>query len=88
MHHAHRVFDRDTLDACGLSVNLGAAQAGQNQRGFAMHQMAAIELGSNVYCQVALAQCLPGLRGVWRGRRKIAAQCEEHFCTSVQHGLD
>jgi hypothetical protein len=32
VHHRHRVFDADSLQAAGLLILVGARQAGQDQR--------------------------------------------------------
>src|SRR2546427_8340766 len=50
----HTRFDCDwSSDVCSSDLDLGAAQAGQDQRLAAVHQMAAVELGGHMHGQVA-----------------------------------
>ncbi|OMP12944.1 hypothetical protein COLO4_02540, partial [Corchorus olitorius] len=88
VHHAHRIFHGHALRAAGLLVDLGAAQARQDQRGLAVHDVAAVELGGHVHGQVALAQAGPRGGGVGRGRCKVAAHGEEHARGALLHRLD
>ncbi|MNY49442.1 hypothetical protein D3C86_1848650 [compost metagenome] len=60
MHHAERVLHGHRLRAFGLPVDVGTAQARQDQRVFAVSQMAAVELGADLHGQVAIAQGLEG----------------------------
>ena len=53
-----------------------------------MHHMAAIELGGDVYRQIAVAQRLVGNVRVGRSRRKISTECEKHFTAACSHQLD
>ena len=56
MHHRHRILDGDRLRAGRLDVDLGAAEAGQDQRLAAVHEVAAVELGRDVDGEVELAE--------------------------------
>ncbi|MNH09615.1 hypothetical protein D3C79_690750 [compost metagenome] len=88
MHHAEGVFDGDALRSAGLQVDLGTAQARQDQCIATGDQVRAIELGGNLYGQRALAQGVMGARGVRGGLGKVAAQGDEHFGPPLFHGLD
>src|SRR3546814_20299752 len=77
--HAHRILDGHRLRPDFLHVDLGAAQARQDQRLAPVHEMAAVELGGYVHGQVAVAQrAMRGL-GIGRGGGEIAAHREEHL---------
>ncbi len=86
--HAERVFHGDRLRAAGLAVDVGAAEAGQDQRVAAHGQVAAVELGADLYGQLAVAQRLLGARGVRRGLGEVAAQTDEYLDLPGEHGLD
>ena len=88
MHHAHRVLDGHRLRAAGLQVDLGAAQARQDQRVAAVHQVRAVELGADVHGQRAVAQRRVHMRAVRRSRGEISTHGEEHLGATVVHGLD
>ena len=86
--HAHRVFDRHRLPAGGLDVGLRAAEAGEDQRGRAVDDMAAVQVGRDMDRHPAPAQCLPSEVGVGSGGGEIPAHAEEKFHASLSHGLD
>ena len=80
VHHAHRILDRHGLRAAGLHVDLGAAQAGQDQRLAPVHQVRAVELGGDVHGQRRSGAAPAPVRvGVGRGGGEVAAQREEHL---------
>ncbi|MNU85430.1 hypothetical protein D3C71_751710 [compost metagenome] len=86
--HAERVFDRDRLRTFSLAVDIGPAQARQDQRVFTVGQMAAVELGADLHGQVAIAQRLEGAWAVGGGLGEVAAQGDEHFRPTFGHGMD
>ena len=88
MHHAHRIFNRHALRATGLQIYFSAAQARQDQCFTSVHHVAAVELGGDVYRQVAIAQRLPCHVGVGRGCSKITAERKKHFAAACQHQFD
>ena len=88
MHHAHRVLHRGALEACGLLVLLGAAQARQDQGAAAVDQVAAVELGAHLHREIAGAQPRTGVRGVRSGEGEVAAHRDEDLDVPAVHGLD
>jgi hypothetical protein len=86
--HAHRVFDRHRLPPSGLDVGLRAAEAGEDQRGLTIDDMAAVQVGRDMDRHAAPAQCLPSEVGVGSGRGEIPAHSEEKSHASLGHGLD
>ena len=87
MHHRHRILDRDRLRSACLDVDFGAAEARQDQRGAAMHQMAAIELRGDVDGQVEIAQRRLRRLPVGHGGGEIAAHREEYLHFAADHRL-
>ena len=73
MNHAHGVFDRYELRAGGLDVEFGAAEARQDERLVAGHEMAAVEFCRDLSRQTATAERLGGVLRVGRGGKEIAA---------------
>ncbi len=88
VHHAEGVFHRDRLRAIGLDVDVGTAQAWQDQRVFTVHQVAAVELGADLHGQVAITQRFEGSRTVWRGLGEVAAQADKYFGAAFEHGVN
>ncbi len=62
MHHAERIFHGDELVAAGLAIAFGTAQRRQNQAFVARYQMAAVQLGTDVYRQTTVLQRFFGNR--------------------------
>ncbi|MNZ44280.1 hypothetical protein D3C78_619100 [compost metagenome] len=86
--HAESVFHGHALRPFGLHVDVGAAQARQDQRLTAGDQMAAVELGGDVHGEVALAQRSVGTRRVGGGLGEVAAQGDKHFRAPLLHRAD
>ena len=55
---------------------------------FAVHQMAAVELGADLYGQIAIAQRLRSARAVRGGLCEVAAQTDKHLGAAFKHGVD
>lgn len=88
MHHAEGVLHGHRLRAFGLQIDVGAAQARQDQRVLAVGQVAAVELGADLHRQIAIGQGLERAMAVRRGLGEVAAQGDEHFRLAVGHGVD
>ena len=88
VHHRHRILHRHLLFDAVLDIAVGAAKRRQDQRGAAVHHMAAVELGRHLHCQRAAAQRGLGDRGVRSRRREVAAHAHEHLGPAVAHGAD
>src|SRR5580700_3473804 len=87
MYHRHAVFDGDRLAAARLHVDVAARQSREDQRLFAMNQMAAVELGTDGDGQPQAAH-----RGLGRGpvrycSDEIAAMSDEHLSAPIHHRL-
>ena len=84
----HGIFYTDKLLAALLNIDIGAPQAGQDERLFAMDEMAAVEFGRNMDGQAALFQRLGGVFRVGSGREEVAAHGEKDFGLALVHRLD
>ena len=73
--HAHRVLDTDESSG----VQFGSAQAGQNQRGLASHEMAPIQFGRDLDREVDVLNGFGDRFGIGHGGQQIAAQCHQQF---------
>src|SRR5690606_11541547 len=71
-----------------LPVDVGSAQAGQDQRLAPAGQMAAVELGADPYGEFAALPRLVSTDGTGRGLREIAAQADEDSSLAGEHGTD
>ncbi|MCY1429018.1 hypothetical protein D9M71_449200 [compost metagenome] len=83
--HAEGVFHGDALRPFGLDVDVGAAQARQDQRFTAGDQMAAVEFGGDVHGEVAFTQRGVGAWRVGGGLGEVATQGDKHFRTPLLH---
>ena len=88
MHNAHGVLTGDKLVAFILSVAFTAAEAGQDEGGFAGDQVATVELSGNVAGECAVRECLASEVGVWRCLQEVAAEGEKDFGVAAVHGED
>ena len=88
MHHAERVFHGDGLWTFPLHVDVGAAQARQNQRVLAMDQVTAIQLGADLHGQVAVTQCLRRALRIRCSLGEVAAQADEDLGAPFEHRMD
>ena len=88
VHHRHRILYRDNLLDAVVDVAVGAAQGRQDERGAAVHEMAAVELGGDLHRERAGAQRSLGDLGVGGGRGEIATHADEHRRPPVAHGPD
>ncbi len=77
MHAAGAVFHRDALFAAGLFVYFDAAYAGQQIGNFAVHYVAAIELGRNIHRQPQLAPAGLHLLRLRHCAQEIATQADK-----------
>src|SRR4029077_9303822 len=76
------------LLAAFLVVFLGAPEAGQNQRALAVRDVAAVELRAHLDGQLTVSQRLGGVGKVGRGKREVAAECDEGLHLAAVHRLD
>ena len=67
MHHAHRILHRHRLRTAGLQIDLGAAEAGQDQRLAAGDDVGPVELGGHVHGEVGPPHGVLGHVGVGHG---------------------
>ncbi len=88
VHHRHRILHGDLLFRAVLHVTVGAAERGQDERGAAVHDVAAVQLRRHLHGQRATAQCCLGDRGVRRRKREVAAHAHEHLGAAVAHRPD
>src|SRR5580692_1805845 len=87
MYHRHAVFDGDRLAAARLHVDVAPRQSREDQRLFAMNQMAAVELGADGDGQPQAAHRGLGHGPVRYGSDKIAAEADENLGAPVDHCL-
>src|SRR4029077_2828172 len=87
-HHRHRILDGYPLLTAFLAVFIGASEAWQNQRAFAVHDVAAVELRAHLDGQLTVSQRLGGVGKVGRGKREVAAECDEDLHLAAVHCLD
>ena len=71
-----------------MQVDVRAPQTWQDQRLAAVHQVAAVELGTDLHGQCALLQGRVALWAVWRGLGEVAAQADKHLAVASEHGID
>ena len=76
------------MPSSGLNVGLRAAEAGEDQRGLSVNDMAAVQVGRDMDRHAASAQCLPSKVGVGSGGGKIPTHAEKKSHASLGHGLD
>src|ERR1700745_2935359 len=87
MYHRHAVFDGDRLAAACLPGEAAARQRREDQRLFAMNQMAAVELGADGDGQPQAAHRGLGHGPVRYCSDEIAAMSAEHLSASIHHRL-
>ncbi len=88
VHRGHRVLDRHPLLSAPGAVLLAAAERGEDQRGAAVDDVRAVELGRDVDGELGLAHRLLGDVGVGDRGDEVAAHREEHLGPAVLQGLD
>ncbi|MBW4052686.1 MAG: FAD-dependent oxidoreductase, partial [Proteobacteria bacterium] len=87
VHHRHRVFHRDRLEAAGLHVQLGAAQAWQDDRLARQDQVRAVELGGDMHHQVEPGHAGEGSLRVGHRHRQVAAEADQRLRAAVADRL-
>ena len=85
MHHRHAVFDSDRLASARLHVDVAPRQSREDQRLFAMNQMAAVELGADGDGQPQAAHRGLGHGPVRYGSNEIAAMSDKHLSAPIHH---
>ncbi len=88
VHHAEGVLHRDLLVAAALDIELGTAEAGQDQRSLAHLQMAAVELGADLHVELGLFHRPVGEVGIGRRCCQVAAQADEHLALTLVQRLE
>ena len=88
MHHRHAVFDGDRLPSARLHVDIAARQSGEDQRLFAMNQMAAVELGADGDGQPQPAHRRLGHGPVRHGSDEITTVPDENLGAPIDHCLN
>jgi hypothetical protein len=88
VHHAEGILHRDLLVAGALDIELGSAEAGQDQRRLAHLQMAAVELGADLHIEQRLLHGPVGEVGVGGRCGQIAAQADEHLALAFVQRLE
>src|SRR6266404_7198283 len=88
MHHRHAVFDGDRLPSARLHVDVAARQTGEDQRLFAMNQMAAVELGADADSHPQAAHRRLGHGPVRHGSDEIATEPDKCLGAAVNHRLN
>lgn len=88
MHHAEGVLHRDLLVAGALDIELGTAEAGQDQRRLAHLQVAAVELGADLHVELGLLHSPVGEVGIGRRRSQVATQADEHLALALVQCLE
>ncbi len=88
VHHAEGVLHRDLLVARALDIELGATEAGQDQRRLAHQQMAAVELGADLHVELGLFHRPVGEVGVGRRCRQVATQADEYLALALMQRLE
>ncbi len=88
VHHAHRILDRDELFVPTRAIDLGAAEAGDDQRGLAAADVRTIELRRHLHRQPASCEGVDGRPGVRGGGDEVAAHGHEHVDLAPTHGTD
>jgi hypothetical protein len=76
VHHRHRVFDGDALLAAGLDILVGPAEAWEDERLLAMHDVAAVELGTDLHRQIAIPDPMSPDREVRGCECEVAAKAD------------
>src|SRR5919106_257434 len=87
MHHRHAVLDSDRLPSARLHVDIAPCQTGQDQRLFAMNQLAAVELGVDGNGQAQAAHRRLAHGPVRYGPDEVAAEPDEHLGAAVHNCL-
>ncbi len=85
--HAVTVLHRHELRSGFLGIDLGATEAWQNVRYFAMYQVAAVQFGGDLYGQ---SQPAPGsfhCFAFWDGTNEVAAEGNETVDLASQNGF-
>src|ERR1700746_1708848 len=88
MHHRHAVFDGDRLAATRLYVDVAPRQSRDDQRLFAMNQMAAVELGADGDGQPQAAHRGLGHGPVRHGSDEIATVPDKYLGTPIHYRLN
>ena len=84
----HGVFDGDALEAGCLAVDLGAAEAGEDDFVAAADEVGAVEFGGDLGGPVAALESLCGVGGVGHGGEEVAAERDEDVEVAAVHGVD